>query len=63
MAFNQIKYNTEYKKKKYDEMSFLVPKGKKQEIKDYAKCNGKSVSKLIIDALEQCYMFDFSDKK
>ena len=63
MAFNANKYKAEYGKKNYDEIKFVVPKGKRQEIKDYAKCNGKSVSRLIIDALEKCYMFDFSDKK
>mgnify|MGYP003321134870 CR=1 FL=1 len=55
MAFDQIGYIAEYNKANYDVIRATVPKGRGKEIKAFAKAQGKSVSQLIVDALENCY--------
>ena len=45
----KIKYN----RKTYDRMELLLPKGKKDELKEYAKQNGyKSVNNMVITAVD-----------
>ena len=58
MAFDQNKYITEFKRDNYDQMAFLVPKGKRKVIKDYAQKQGLSVSQLVVRALEEQYKLD-----
>lgn len=60
MAFDQIGYIAEYNKANYDVVRATVPKGKGKEIKAFAKSQGKSVSQLIVEALETCYRLDLS---
>ena len=42
-----------YNKKAYDRIDVIVPKGKRQAIKDFAAAQGKSLNKFICDAIEQ----------
>lgn len=58
MAFDPQEYKYEFRRENYDQMSFLVPKGKRQVIRDYAATKGISVAQLIIRALEDCYKLD-----
>ena len=45
--FNQISYQNEYIKEKYDRINLTVPKGRKEEIKKKAAAAGQSVRLLI----------------
>lgn len=60
MAFDQNKYISDFKKDNYDQMAFLVPKGKRKVIKDFANKQGLSISQLVIRALEEQYKLDLS---
>ena len=41
-----------YNKKAYDRIDVVVPKGKRQVIKDFAASQGKSLNRFICDAIE-----------
>ena len=41
-----------YNKKAYDRIDVIVPKGKRQVIKDFAAGQGKSLNRFICDAIE-----------
>ena len=60
MAFDQYKYMNDYKRDVYDRFDVLVPKGRKQVIKQEAEIRGLSVSQLVVKALEECYGLDLS---
>ena len=51
--FNQIKYQNEYNKQKYDKLSILLPKGKRDRVKARAKGLGKSVNGYINDMIDR----------
>lgn len=51
--FNQTKYQNDYKRKNYDRMELLVPKGEKAEIKEIAKSLGKSVNEFVYSAVKE----------
>lgn len=51
--FDQTKYQNEYKKKTYDRMELLVPKGEKAVIKEKAAAVGESVNEYINQAIKQ----------
>lgn len=51
--FNQIKYQNEYNKKNYDRIEIVVPKGKKEIIREAAKKNGQSLNEYINQAIEE----------
>ena len=51
--FNQIKYQNEFNKAKYDRIEIIVPKGQKAVIKEKAKAAGQSVSEYINQAIEE----------
>lgn len=55
MSFDNMAYNNEYKKTNYDRVTILVPKGKKDELKDLAAERRVSVNELIITAIEKYY--------
>jgi hypothetical protein len=57
-----VKQNNDYKRDNYDVIRILVPKGKSQEIKEYAEARDLSISKLICRALEEYCMMDLSMK-
>ena len=50
--FDQIKYQNEYNKQKYDRITIMTPKGKKDEIKAAAKAAGLSVNEFINQAID-----------
>lgn len=60
MAFDQIKYVNDYKRQNYDVIRALVPKGRGKDIKAYAQAQGKSVSQVIVEALESHCKLDLS---
>ena len=45
-------YRNEYTKQHYDRMTLLLPKGKKKDLQEYAKANGKTASQVIVKLLE-----------
>ena len=45
--FNQISYQNEYIKEKYDRINLTVPNGRKEEIKKKAASTGQSVNEYI----------------
>lgn len=51
--FNQTKYQNEYKKKNYDRIDLLVPKGQKAVIKERATALGKSLNEFIYSAVKE----------
>ena len=51
--FNQIAYQNDYIKEKYDRINLTVPKGRKEEIKKKAAEAGKSVNEYINDLIER----------
>lgn len=54
MAYSdaQKEATARYNKKAYDRIDVIVPKGKRQIIKDYAASQGKSLNRFINDAIE-----------
>lgn len=50
--FNQIKYQNEFIKQKYDRVNLTVQKGKKEKIKAAAKAVGQSVNEYINSAID-----------
>ena len=70
MSFDQTEYITGYIKENYDRVEIRVPKGKRQILKDLATQynfrddKGKlSVSKLVLDAVEEKYGVDLTTKE
>lgn len=51
--FNKTKYNNEFIAKNYDQVRFVVPKGKKEKIKAAADLAGVSVNGYIAQAIEE----------
>lgn len=60
MAFDKVAYDNDFKRQNYDEIRALVPKGKREEIKKFAKEKGVSISRLVVEALEVHYGLDLS---
>ena len=50
--FNQTKYINEFMKEKYDRIGLVVPKGRKEIIKEYAKSKKMSVNEFINSLIE-----------
>ncbi len=51
--FNQIAYQNNYIKEKYDRINLTVPKGKKEKIKKKATAAGKSVNEYINSLIDK----------
>ena len=51
--FDQIKYQNDYNKQKYDRTTIMTPKGKKEQIKAAAAAAGMSMNEFIISAIEE----------
>lgn len=51
--FDQIAYQNQYNKEKYDRFSLIMPKGKKDEIKKIAKERGMSLNEFINMAIDE----------
>lgn len=67
MSFDATKYKDDYAKENYDRVSFKIPKGKKIILQKVAQerniTDNKgliSVSRMIIEAVEQVYHIDLS---
>ncbi len=43
----QVKWSAAYKQKAYDEIEFVVRKGQREKLREYAKANGETVSALV----------------
>ena len=50
--FNQTKYINEFMKEKYDRIGLVVPKGRKEIIKEHAKSKKMSVNEFINSLIE-----------
>ena len=50
--FDQIKYQNEYNRQKYDHVNLMIPKGMKEQIKALAKENGESMNEYIWKAVQ-----------
>lgn len=50
--FDKVKYNNEFNAKAYDRINLVVPKGKKEQIKEYAESKGMSTNAFIVKAIE-----------
>lgn len=50
--FDKVKYNNEFNAKAYDRINLVVPKGKKEQIKEYAENIGMSTNAFIVKAIE-----------
>lgn len=55
MAYSeaQKEATARYNKKAYDRIDVVVPKGKREAIKDFAASRGLSMNKFINDAIDQ----------
>ncbi len=51
--FNQIAYQNDYIKEKYDRINLTVPKGRKEEIKKKAALAGMSVNEYINSLIDK----------
>lgn len=51
--FNQIAYQNDYIRQKYDRINLTVPKGRKEEIKKKAEAQGMSVNQYINKLLDE----------
>lgn len=54
-------YIAQYERDNYDRISFVVPKGKKLELKQFADTHGMSLSRLIIRSLEEFSKVNLTD--
>ena len=54
--FNQIAYQNDYIKEKYDRINLTVQKGRKEEIKKKAEAAGKSVNEYINDLIDDDFI-------
>ena len=70
MAYDEKKYKAQFLKDNYDRIIITVPKGQKEKLRKLAtdlevKDNKGliSVTRLIINALEQTYKIDLSNPK
>lgn len=51
--FDEVKYKNDFARENYDRISLMVPKGRKEVIKQIAKANGQSVNEFINLAIEE----------
>lgn len=51
--FNKVAYNNKFNKNNYDRVGVLMPKGKKEVVKNYAKKKGESVNAFINRAIDE----------
>lgn len=60
MAFDMNAYQKDYQRQNYDRVVALVPKGRGKDIKALAIAQGKSVSQVIVEAMEAYWRLDLS---
>jgi len=61
VAFDQNQYINDWKRQNREKICAELPKGKRQLVKDCAKKKGMSVSRFIVEALENYYHIDLSN--
>ncbi len=52
-VFNQIAYQNDYNRKKYDRINLTMPKGKKERVRIAAAAAGQSVNEYINAAIDR----------
>ncbi len=52
-GFNQIKYQNDYNREKYDRIQLAIPKGSKEKIKKRAEALGMSTNAYITDIINK----------
>lgn len=52
-GFDQFKYQNEYKRKNYDRIEMVVPKGEKAAIKEMAASVGQSLNEFLYLAVKE----------
>ncbi len=52
-VFNQIAYQNDFNRKKYDRINLVMPKGKKERLKAAAAAAGQSVNEFINAAIDR----------
>ena len=50
---NQVQYKNDWQRENCDRIALLVPKGKKEVIKKYAKAKGKSMNSYVMSAVDE----------
>lgn len=50
--FDKIKYNNQFNAEKYDRVTIMLPKGRKEHLKALAAARGESVNSYIIRAID-----------
>ncbi len=60
MAFDKNRYDNDFKRQNYDRVLVLLPRGTKQVLKTYAESQGKSMTQVIVEALEDHCKLDMS---
>jgi hypothetical protein len=51
--FDKVAYNNQFNAQAYDRINLTVPKGKRQEIREYAEKRGESVNGYINRIIEE----------
>lgn len=51
--FDKVAYNNQFNAQAYDRINLTVPKGKRQEIREYAEKRGESVNGYINRLIEE----------
>lgn len=57
-TFDKVKYNNSFNKEQYDRVSLMLPKGKKDIIKEHAQRNGESTNAFINRAIDEAMKRD-----
>ncbi len=52
-VFNQIAYQNDYNRQKYDRINLTMPKGKKERVRIAAAAAGQSVNEFINAAIDK----------
>lgn len=67
MAFTEkeaaFRYINNYQKEKYDRITILVPKGRKEAIQNTAKSQGMSTSEYIVACIDEHENLDTGTEK
>lgn len=63
MQFDKRAYDAEFQRRAYDDIRLRVPKGCKAVLQQIADDNGLSVTRLIIEALEDRYNIDLHSRR
>ena len=51
--FDKIAYNNKYNSDNYDSLRIVVPKGKKEKIREHAQSKGESINSFVNKAIDK----------